>query len=328
LDFVAVVFTLACAVAIVVAGIYFRGLEPMDLWSIGIYEGVDPLHLHVAAGVQRQPVLRAADVTDASAKFVADPFLIREENRWWMFLEVLNKKSHRGEIAVASSCDGIAWRYDRIVLREPFHLSYPYVFRAEDGYFMIPECGQAGAVRLYRAVNFPYQWRFERELLSGRYADSSVVRFADRWWLFAQRDARVLTLHSADQIDGPWSEHPASPISTDTLGVSRPGGRIAIWGGRVLRFSQDCRGTYGRRVRVFAVEELTTLRYRERELPESPVLDASGIGWNADGMHHLDAMQVTPERWIAAVDGKRIGRHFNWRRGLRPLGSGRPTQRA
>lgn len=301
--------------------VYIRGLEPQDVWSIGIYEGVDPLHLRAAPESRRQPVLQAADVSDVTALFVADPFLIRTGDRLWMFLEVLNKGSRRGEIAVASSGDGIAWKYERIVLREPFHLSYPYVFEMEDGFCMVPECGRSGAVRLYRAVAFPYEWQFERTLLSGRYVDASVLRLRDRWWLFAQRDDGALTLHVADEVKGPWMEHPASPLMTDDIAISRPGGRVLIWEGRVVRFAQDATGTYGRCLRAFQVEELTQTSYRERELPESPLLDASGSGWNADGMHHLDAVQVDGGRWIAAVDGKRIVRRFNWQRAFRaPVG--------
>lgn len=311
-----VIVILACVFGIFVAGIYIRGLEPQDVWSIGIYEGIDPLHLSTSTRIKRQPVLRAADVSDVTARFVADPFLIHDGRCWWMFLEVLNKGSRRGEIAVASSSDGLAWNYEQIVLREPFHLSYPYVFKAENGYCMVPECGRSGAVRLYRAVAFPYEWRFERVLLSGRYVDASLLQFRDRWWLFAQRDDGALTLHVAEQVIGPWKEHPASPLLTDDIAISRPGGRILVWDGRLVRFSQDATGTYGRRLRAFQVDELTLTSYRERELPESPLLDASGSGWNADGMHHLDALQVNGGRWIAAVDGKRIVRRFNWRRGL------------
>ena len=38
-----------------------------------------------------------------------------------------------------------------IVLAEPFHLSYPYVFEWQGSHYMIPESGAAKSVRLYRA---------------------------------------------------------------------------------------------------------------------------------------------------------------------------------
>jgi len=191
--------------------------------------------------------------------------------------------------------------------------SYPYVFHHNGTYYMVPETGEAQEVRLYRAAAFPYEWQFERAILAGEHLDPSILHFGGRWWLFSQRARQELALHYADDLKGPWIEHPQSPLVRGSVGTSRPGGRIPESGGRLIRFAQDGEVTHGRRVRAFVIEELTTLLYRERELPESPVLNASGSGWNADGMHHLDALEVAHGVWITAVDGKRIGKHFSWR---------------
>lgn len=50
-----------------------------DIWSIGIYEGESPFELKPAQGVTN-PVLTAESVTDAKADYVADPFVIIEQN--------------------------------------------------------------------------------------------------------------------------------------------------------------------------------------------------------------------------------------------------------
>src|SRR4051812_33273086 len=97
-------------------------------WSIGIYAGKSPLQLAPAPGAGN-PVISAASVTDVPARFVADPFMLRENSLWHMFFEVLNDRNDRGEIGLATSPDGLTWQYRQIVLAEPFHLSYPYVFR-------------------------------------------------------------------------------------------------------------------------------------------------------------------------------------------------------
>ena len=65
------------------------------------------------------------DVRDVAAVMVADPFMIRAGARWHMFFEVLNRRGLKGQIGLASSDDGRRWRYDRIVLDEPFHLEFP-----------------------------------------------------------------------------------------------------------------------------------------------------------------------------------------------------------
>ena len=72
-----------------------------------------------------------------------------------MFFEVLRNDRPIGEIGLASSADGREWRYDQIVLREAFHLSYPYVFEWQNTIYMIPETLGANAVCLYEADEFP-----------------------------------------------------------------------------------------------------------------------------------------------------------------------------
>jgi hypothetical protein len=107
-------------------------------WSIGIYAGNSPFDLSTPDNL-KNPVITARDITDVTADFVADPFMIRENNKWHMFFEVMTRK---GEIGLAQSSDGLHWDYRQIVLREPFHLSYPYVFKWNDDYYMIPEANQ------------------------------------------------------------------------------------------------------------------------------------------------------------------------------------------
>src|SRR5690348_9959234 len=98
-----------------------------DAWSIGIYAGGSPLGLGAPRNL-RNPVLSREHVSDVPAVFVADPFMISARDAWYMFFEVLNWRTDKGEIGLATSEDGMAWHYQQIVLAEPFHLSYPYVF--------------------------------------------------------------------------------------------------------------------------------------------------------------------------------------------------------
>ena len=104
------------------------GREPRDFWSISIFAGRDPLSLAPHPDIGDRAVLSAADVTDTRARFVADPFLWRSATGWHMFFEVYDEPLRRGVIAHATSGDGLAWKYDCVVLEEPFHLSYPHVF--------------------------------------------------------------------------------------------------------------------------------------------------------------------------------------------------------
>ena len=277
-------------------------------WSIGIYTGVSPFDLEPAEGIDN-PVLCPWDVAGIPSTLVADPFMLRQNEAWWMFFEVLNKETSKGEIGLAVSFNGEQWKYQGIVLDEPFHLSYPYVFEWKRNYYMIPESYQANSVRLYRAVDFPIRWSFEDTILCGRdYVDPSVFQFAGRWWLFAGHGtppyrADVLRLYYASELSGPWLEHPESPIVDGNAQISRPAGRVIVVGNKVIRFAQDCSKEYGSKVRAFEITDLTTSSYHEREVSENPILTGSGAGWNASGMHHIDPHLMPDGRWLACVDG-------------------------
>src|ERR1043166_1230989 len=152
-------------------------------WSIGIYAGESPLHLLPDKRIVN-PVLTRADVTDIPASFIADPFMIRAGDTWHMFFEAKNIVSKNGEIGLALSKDGLAWHYQQIVLAEPFHLSYPYVFEHVGEFYMIPETLHAKHVRLYKATSFPFHWTPTADLLPGAFADPSIFFFAGKWWMF------------------------------------------------------------------------------------------------------------------------------------------------
>jgi hypothetical protein len=274
------------------------------MWSIGIYTGNSPYALSPAAQISN-PVLTAASVTDIPAAFVADPFMIRV-NPWLMFFEVLRRDTNMGEIGLATSDDGYDWTYKQIVLREEFHLSYPYVFEWQNTIYMIPETLGANAVCLYEADEFPTRWSRRAKLFEGQCADPSIVRYNDLWWLFLcstpyQHD--TLRLYFSEELTGPWREHPRSPLIGADMRRARPAGRVLTLNDKLIRFAQDCVPRYGSRVRAFDIFELTTTSYAEVENPRSPVLQPTGSGWNAHGMHHVDAHQQPDGSWLACVDG-------------------------
>ena len=88
-------------------------------------------------------------------RFQADPFLFSHGGRTWMFFEDFPHATRKGVIAVceidASGHPGAP----RVVLEEPFHLSYPFVFEHDGEIYMLPETAAAGCIRLYHADPFP-----------------------------------------------------------------------------------------------------------------------------------------------------------------------------
>ncbi|MCF8070365.1 MAG: hypothetical protein K9L30_17420 [Desulfobacterales bacterium] len=276
-----------------------------NVWSISIYTSTNPYELTPHPLIHNVPVLTAEDVEDVPAKFVADPFMIYDNNKWYMFFEVLNTSSDHGDIGLASSKDGVDWQYEQIVLDESFHLSYPYVFKWNESHYMIPESREGSAVKLYQATDFPYKWALISDIITGNLADPSIVYKNEKWWLFALSGEDTLVMYFAGNLTGPWTEHPKSPIVTGDMDIARPGGRHIVVDDKIIRYVQDCDPEYGNAVRIFQVDVITTTDYKDHEISKTPVLSASGSGWNAAGMHHVDAHQLDEKSWISCVDGKK-----------------------
>lgn len=285
-----------------------------EQWTIGIYEGDSPFNFP-ASQDRRNPVITAQDVTDVSAKFVADPFLVQEEATWYLFFEVYNLATAQGDLAVATSRDTKHWQYQQLILDEPFHLSYPYVFKWQDQYYLIPESFEANSIRLYRAVHFPLRWEFVKTLVDQvERVDNSIVHFNDKWWLFAAPTSNdSLHLYVADDLLGPWREHPKSPIVENNNHISRPSGRVVVYEGRLFRYTMDVDPDVGTHlIWAFEVTDISPTTYTERLIKDRPIVQASGRGWNAQAMHQLDPVQVDEDSWIASVDG--FGKYlvFGW----------------
>jgi len=275
-----------------------------NIWTIGVLSGPSPFELTAPSGVTN-PVFTADRVSDLDVTIVAHPFMVVTDTMFYMFFTAKNDTVSQGGIGLAQSRDGLSWQYRRIVIDEPYDVSYPFVFESGGTYYMLPEAHTETTVRLYRAVNFPDEWVYERDLLHGdNFISPTLVRFQERWWLFTCREGNeTCRLFWADSLSGPWTEHPRSPIVAKDLNTARPAGRPFVLDGALYRLGQDCDPTYGNQVHAFRVLEISPTEYRE-EMIEKPLVKATGQGWNAEAMHHVDFQFLGQGRGLAVVDAQ------------------------
>ncbi len=272
-------------------------------FSIAILRGPSPLQLnatplsHITRAICRNPAI----------SFVADPFMVRVADQWVLFFEAMNWKTHRGVIDCATSTDLNQWTYGGTVLDEPFHLSYPHVFAHDGAMYMTAETLGTEKVLLYRAHDFPGGWEPAATLLEGIHADPTPFEYNGHWYMYTcpAPDAHdSLALFTAESLEGPWHEHPASPIITGDPRHARPAGRVQFLSGAPVRFAQDCAHDYGTAVNAFRITDLSPTSYAEAPIDSNPILTGSGHGWNAHGMHHIDAHTLGDENTVyAVVDG-------------------------
>ena len=257
------------------------------------------------------PIVHADQFQKWNGAAVADPFAIYRDGAWYLFFELFQKGSDIAVIAASRSTDLLTWEPLGIVLRQRHHLSYPFVFEHDGEVYMMPESKSVKRVDLYRAVEFPYRWEFEKTILRGRLMDCSMVMHHGRYWVFAGWRSYGLKLFHASNPLGPWRRHWLPLIRGYSKSSSRPGGRPVHDCGQLIRFSQDCTTCYGHQLRAWRVTRMNRLWYSEKPLTKEPILTGSGQGWNARCMHHIDAYRVPKlgsdstgdQEWLAFVDG-------------------------
>jgi hypothetical protein len=243
-------------------------------------------------------------------RFHADPFPFEDQGRRFVFFEDYPYPSRKGIIAVVEIDATGRPTAPRIVLEQPCHLSYPFVFRHDDAIFMMPEMSGAGRIQLFRAETLPDVWQPDRVLVPDIAAsDPTMIRFGGLWWIFATvAGARgsswdQLCLFHAPELFGPWTAHKANPVLIDA-GSARPAGAMWIENGRLMRVAQDSRKRYGDGLVICHVDRLDPEGYHqtiERRI-EAP------RGSDADGVHTLSRSET-----LEAIDLRHrgVGRGFS-----------------
>lgn len=266
-------------------------------WSIGIFKGRDIFSLC------NKPIahISADQIYDVKAEFVADPFLFFKNNIYYMFFEVF-LKSKKGCIGFAESVDGIKWVYKQIILEENFHMSYPYVFKAEGNIYMIPETHKKHEIRLYKAINFPYNWQYEKTLLYGDYADSTPLYYNNMWWLFTHdRLLNALTIFYTKDLFGTWTQHHHDCFYLNDTSKSRPAGMPYIYCDKIIRFVQNNTNGYGSDINATCVLKITPDVFIESIIDAK--LPKVKETWCKQGRHHVSYAYCN-NGIIAAIDGK------------------------
>ncbi len=215
----------------------------------------------------------AAEVRFRSGHVYADPFLFEHDGRHHLFCEEVLPGTGRGVISHTElPLDAGPADPPQVVLSEPHHLSYPFVFAHEGDLYLVPESSAASRVQLYRAVDFPRRWERDAILLEDvDAADATLLLHEGRWWLFASVAAvgasslDELHLYFAEDLRGPWQPHPRNPVVSDVR-CARPAGAIQRWGSRLIRLGQDGSRRYGWAVSFREIDTLSTSDYAEHEI--------------------------------------------------------------
>ncbi len=238
--------------------IFIRKLSLYKLnWKIGFYENNELKLLE-------QP----------RKSFWADPFIIEKEGLLYLFFEELIKNI--GKISCVILNKKLEIIEHKIILDKNYHLSFPNVFLFEDSYFMIPETSQNNNLQLYKCISFPFEWKFEMNLIQNiKLIDSVWIFHNNIYWIFANKiedfehdnNERLYIYYSEKLLSNNWISHCQNPVITD-FKTARNAGNIFIENNKMFRPSQNCTNGYGNNVVINEITELSILNYCEKKFDE------------------------------------------------------------
>ncbi len=207
-------------------------------------------------------------------RFFADPFIIQKENKYYIFIEEFLYKSNKGHISFIEIDEKGNYAKPVKVIDKSYHLSYPFIFKNKDDYFLIPESQANKTIELYKCIEFPFKWEFQMNLMENIDAvDATLFYHQNKWWLFANivenPGASLLDelflFYSEELHTKNWIPHPLNPIVSDVK-KARPAGRIFFHNGKILRPSQNSSNRYGFGIKINEIKTLNKYEYEEIEI--------------------------------------------------------------
>ncbi|MFK8077297.1 MAG: hypothetical protein AB8B84_11975 [Granulosicoccus sp.] len=255
----------------------------------------------------RQSLWRYKDIKNPKGRLLADPFVVENNGDNFIFVEDLFFHDHKGRISVLK-VDRDDYEFMGVVLEEDFHLSYPFVFKDGGDIYMIPETSQNSDIRLYKSIEFPLRWEFEKQLMTDvGAADTMVFKIDNLWFMLTNicsanvkdYQSELHIFYSEDFKSDEWKPiETGNPVIFDPL-RGRNGGFFRH-NGKLYRVNQvHGQAHYGKNFRVNEIEVLTKEKYAEKEVSiVQPNFKKSTVS-----THHFSANEK-----VAAVDFARMER--------------------
>jgi hypothetical protein len=246
-------------------------------------------------GPWRDAVLRkGTPIKNVRHHFFADPFVITKNNRTIIFVEDFSFDRQRGHISAIEITDKNSYELLGPVIREPFHMSFPFLFEYNHELFMIPETSESNAIRLYKCNEFPMRWQYLKDIFKGCFAvDTMVFEYNSVWWLFTNMaskgnydlNSKLMAFYNTDPLSDKWIEHASNPLVFD-CNIARNGGLLDISSQSPLRIRQrHAFNSYGNAYSIAKITELSPASYLEKEVAAVTPDFFPGI----KGCHHLNS---------------------------------------
>lgn len=199
--------------------------------------------------------------------WLADPFLFEKNGVVYLFYEAYDLIQRRGKIGYSILEEGKRSSAINIIIEEPHHLSFPFIFEKNGDVFIMPETCEANNIKLYKATDFPYKWEITRTIVKDIFTCDTIMAdiSIDKKYLLTSEMYRKNVPNN--NYASCWVKNKLFPIDKDfgILGQGlliaegdygiRNAGNFVSYNNVIYRVGQNCRGRlYGRGLVFYEVK--------------------------------------------------------------------------
>lgn len=237
-------------------------------------------------------------------KIQADPFLLdSDDGNIKILYEESKFREGYGKIALMTLNKDFTKINSKVLLDTQSHLSYPFVFRENDKYYMFPEAAASGKLSCYEYDTINEKTTFIKDIIDLPLRDSTILKHNNKYWLLGALGSNTTTyeLHIffSNELTGPYFPHTSNPVKTGLDGV-RPAGNFLEINGEIFRPAQNCKNGYGDSITLLKIRTLDEREFSEEEYMR---IEINKMKKNNKNIHTIHTLNVMND--ILVVDGKR-----------------------
>lgn len=236
---------------------HYRELFKSEHWNVGVID--QPIE-----SILNEKPLKIKWLPDSpDSRFLADGFGFESDGKNFIVAEDYDYQISKGKL-VAMDQHGNQFPFFE---ESPHHHSYPFIFEYDGNTYCLPESYEKNRLDLLLWEPELKSFKFVKTLIDKiEVIDPTLIEINNIWWLFCTHKTlsnTLLFLYHAPSPFGPFEPHQNNPVKCD-IRSSRPAGNVFEVAGTFYRPAQDCAKTYGHRIVIHEITEISPQVFREK----------------------------------------------------------------
>ncbi|MCM1286179.1 MAG: hypothetical protein NC213_07465 [Acetobacter sp.] len=204
---------------------------------------------------------------DSYRYWTADPFLFKHNGKYFLFFEVFDRLKRKGLLGYREIFkDGYGDM--KIIYESPTHLSYPFIYEKNNEIYIVPESNKSGELFRLKCIDFPDKWEKDIVLCNEKLADTTLLDKDGVTYYITEKvdDSNIFDrLDIYFEEDHKLVECKNNPVKKD-INTARCAGKLFYYNDMLIRPSQDCGESYGKKLNFNEVISISENGYEERLL--------------------------------------------------------------